>query len=93
MITLIIINITYKCNLKDIEESLEEHRKFLDKYYALNKFICSGRKNPRTGGIILFNGTKEECEIIIKEDPFYMKDLANYELIEFIVSKKNKNYI
>lgn len=90
---MVIVNITYKCELKDIEDNLEAHREFLDKYYALNKFICSGRKNPRTGGIILCNATKEECELIIKEDPFYINDLANYELIEFEASKKNKNYI
>lgn len=90
---MIIVNITYKCELKDIEDNLEAHREFLDKYYALNKFICSGRKNPRTGGIILCNATKEECKLIIKEDPFYINDLANYELIEFEASKKNKNHI
>lgn len=90
---MIIVNITYKCELKEIEMNLEEHRNFLDKYYKLNKFICSGRKNPRVGGIILCNTSKKECESIIEEDPFYNKNLASYELIEFEASKQNENFI
>lgn len=47
---MVIVNITYTVELDKIEQKLEEHIEFLNKYYANNKFICSGRKNPRTGG-------------------------------------------
>ena len=90
---MVIVNITYTVELKKIEQKLEEHIAFLNKYYANNKFICSGRKNPRIGGIILCNADKEEVSRIIKEDPFYINKLGNYEIIEFEASKINKELI
>ncbi|EQK37174.1 YCII-related domain protein [[Clostridium] bifermentans ATCC 19299] len=90
---MVIVNITYTVKLNKIEQKLEEHIEFLNKYYANNKFICSGRKNPRTGGVILCNADKEEVSEIIKEDPFYINNLGNYEIIEFEASKINKELI
>lgn len=90
---MVIVNITYTVGLDKIEQKLEEHIEFLNKYYANNKFICSGRKNPRTGGVILCNASKEEVSEIIKEDPFYINKLGNYEIIEFEASKINKELI
>jgi uncharacterized protein YciI len=67
---------------------LDDHNVFLKKYYDLNKFICSGRQEPRVGGIILCNGKdKEEINSIIKEDTFYKNGIAKYEIIEFIPTK------
>ncbi|MGL5651686.1 MAG: YciI family protein [Paraclostridium sp.] len=90
---MVIVNITYTVELEKIEQNLEEHIEFLNKYYANNKFICSGRKSPRTGGIILCNADKEEVSEIIKKDPFYINKLGNYEIIEFETSKINKELI
>ncbi|GAA0697004.1 YciI family protein [Paraclostridium ghonii] len=90
---MVIVNITYIVELKEIEQKLDEHIEFLNKYYDNNKFICSGRKNPRTGGIILCNADKEEVAEIIKEDPFYINKLGNYEIIEFEPSKINNELI
>ena len=83
-----IASLTYVKPLQEVERHLEEHIAFLDKYYKAGKFICSGRKNPRTGGIIVFN-TKDEAEMkaIISEDPFYRNEIAEYEIIEFYPSK------
>ena len=50
-----IVSLNYKKEISEVEKYLKEHVDFLDKYYLLGKFICSGRKNPRTGGIILVN--------------------------------------
>lgn len=83
-----IIILKYEKSIKDVEQHLEEHVIFLEKYYASNKFICSGRQEPRTGGIILCNAKdKDEVNLIIKEDPFYINQVAKYEIIEFIPTK------
>lgn len=83
-----IIILKYEKSIESVEKYLKEHVMFLEKYYALNKFICSGRQEPRTGGIILCNAKdKDEVNSIIKEDHFYINQVAKYEIIEFIPTK------
>ena len=83
-----ILTLKYEKSIESVEKYLEEHVMFLEKYYDLNKFICSGRQEPRTGGIILCNAKdKDEVNFIIKEDPFYINQVAKYEIIEFIPTK------
>lgn len=83
-----ILVLKHICPIYQIDSYLDAHNKFLDKYYSLKKFICSGRQNPRTGGIILCKcSDRNEVESIIKEDPFYDKKLVEYEMIEFVPTK------
>ncbi len=86
-----IINLTYKTELERVDEFLNEHIDYLNKQYELGNFIASGRKIPRTGGIILSNlNSKNEIESIINKDPFKIHDLANYEITEFIPTKTSQ---
>ena len=39
-----IVNLNYIKEVSEVEKHLEEHTKFLEKYYEMGKFICSGRK-------------------------------------------------
>jgi len=83
-----IINITYKTALENVDRFLAEHITFLEEQYAKGHFIASGRKVPRTGGIILAKTeTKEALNAILEKDPFKINDLAVYEVIEFMPSK------
>lgn len=83
-----VLLVNYKKTLRDVEENLDAHRAYLDKYYALHKFIFSGRRNPRTGGCILCNAVSEaEVNEIIKEDPFYDKGIADYQIIDVTLTK------
>ena len=83
-----IINLTYIEPLEAVEKYLQEHINFLNHYYAEGLFIASGRKNPRTGGIILMQGkNKEAVQEIIMQDPFYKNKIAQYDIIEFEASK------
>ncbi len=83
--------------MEELEKVLPAHREYLDNYYALGKFLFSGRKNPRTGGIIICSADgKDNIERIIKEDPFYINEIAEYEIVEFISVKCQKgleNYL
>jgi uncharacterized protein YciI len=83
-----IVNLNYIVPLERIDAIMGDHMKFLKKYYKLNVFIASGRKVPRTGGIILVLAkSKEEVEKIINEDPFVINKLAEYSIIEFKTSQ------
>jgi len=88
-----IVSLSYKKDLSEVEKFIEPHIQFLDKYYADKKFIFSGRKNPRTGGIILVrNVDKETLDEIIKQDPFYQNGVADYDITEVIPTKYDEDF-
>lgn len=83
-----VFSLTYVKPLSEVERVLPDHVRFLDRYYDLGKFVCSGRKNPRTGGVILCAATDAtEAEAIMREAPFFIEGIARYEVIEFQPSK------
>jgi uncharacterized protein YciI len=83
-----ILLLKYIKPVAEVEKELENHIKYLDKYYALGKFVCSGRRNPRIGGVILCKSqTEKEVKELLKEDPFYSKKIAEYEIIDFSPTK------
>lgn len=72
-----IINLTYTSELAKIEHYLDEHIRYLDQHYSSGQFIASGRKEPRTGGVILaVADNKAQLEQIIAQDPFRINNLA-----------------
>ncbi len=79
-----VVILTYKKPLTDIDKHLTEHRAFLDSGYKNNFFVASGPKNPRDGGVIISQlKNRDELENILKQDPFSIHDVADYEIIEF----------
>lgn len=79
-----IVEITYKKSLAEIDQHLAEHRAFLDVGYQQNYFVASGPKNPRIGGIIISQlKNRSQLEGILKQDPFNLNGLAEYNIIEF----------
>ena len=46
-----IFNLTYVKPIQEVEKMLPAHISYLEENYSIKKFICSGRKVPRTGGI------------------------------------------
>ena len=84
-----VIELVYKADLAEIDAHMAAHVVFLKKYYAAGNFLASGRKIPRDGGIILAVGkSRLQIEAIVKEDPFFEHDLADFRVIEFRVSQR-----
>jgi uncharacterized protein YciI len=89
---LIIVTLTYKKELSFVDHYLEDHIKFLDEYYKKNKFLVSGRRANRVGGVIVvINSSLQEAQSIMKQDPFYKNKIADYEYTEFSPSKFQNN--
>jgi uncharacterized protein YciI len=83
-----IIDLTYIVPLEKLDESKNDHMKFIRKYYSMNLFLASGRKVPRTGGIILcLAKSHEEVAKIMNEDPFIKRKIAEYAVTEFMTSQ------
>ena len=82
-----IVSLNYIKPIEEVELHLEMHVEFLKNQYEKKAFIASGRKVPRTGGVILANvGSKAELDVILTEDPFHKYQIAEYEITEFIPS-------
>jgi uncharacterized protein YciI len=85
-----IINLHYIVPLEKLDAHMTDHVKYLHKYYKQHVFVASGRKVPRTGGIILAVGkSKEEIDKIISEDPFHIHRLAEFTVTEFLTSQSH----
>ncbi len=81
---MIIALVHYEAPLEEVDRFLVEHRAYLAKFYAGKKIVFSGRRNPPSGGVILFNLPSKEAVLdIAKDDPFVVNKVASYELIEF----------
>lgn len=80
--------LTYKKPLSEVEKHLEAHRDYLDTHYSAGKFIASGRQEPRVGGVILCRAeSRKEAESLAYSDPFYINQIADYQIIEFLPTK------
>ncbi|WP_440053193.1 YciI family protein [Pseudoalteromonas sp. T1lg65] len=83
-----IISLVYKASLEEVDRFIPEHIEYLNEQYAKGHFILSGRKEPRTGGVIFSTiGNREELNNILAQDPFYREALASYEITEIIPTK------
>jgi len=80
-----IVSLTYKAPLSEVDLCIEAHMLYLEKFYDSGTFIASGRKIPRTGGVILINAdNRAQVEQVIQQDPFYIADVADYEITQFV---------
>ncbi|NOT73289.1 MAG: GTP cyclohydrolase [Cyclobacteriaceae bacterium] len=85
-----VISLHYIVPLEQLDAHMTAHVKYLQKYYKKDVFIMSGRKVPRTGGIIIAQAkSKAEIEEILGEDPFFTHKLAEFTITEFLASQKH----
>lgn len=88
-----LILLTYKKPIEFVDQYLVEHRSFLEKGYEQNYFVASGPRNPRTGGVILSQlKDKDQLLKIIQQDPFFIHEIAEFEIIEFNPVKYHKDF-
>jgi uncharacterized protein YciI len=84
-----VIELIYKVELSEIDAAMRAHMAYLKKEYAAGRFLMSGRKVPRTGGIILALGeSREQIETLVNQDPFVARGLADFRITEFNLSQR-----
>lgn len=83
-----IVQLSYKAPISEVDKYLQAHREFLDYHYKQGLLLASGPMKPRTGGIIIATTTdKTHLETILQQDPYYLAEIADYQIIEFIPVK------
>jgi uncharacterized protein YciI len=83
-VCLILIN--YVVPLDEVDRNMKAHIAWLERGYDEGLFLLSGRRNPRTGGVIVCRGRKAEVEALAASDPFVTSGAATIEVIEFNAS-------
>jgi uncharacterized protein YciI len=82
-----IVLLTYRKPLAEIDRLMSEHVAWLKRYYASGMFIASGRRVPRTGGVILARSADATAlREAMLQDPYVASDAATFEIIEFTPS-------
>jgi uncharacterized protein YciI len=77
----------YTAPLAEIDALMAEHRAWLAPLYERGVFVLTGRREPRTGAVMIARGlTLEELDATLAEDPFRRAGLLQHEVIEFIAS-------
>lgn len=78
-----IVNLEYLVSEQDVAKIRPSHRDFLDTGYSKGIFIASGPKSTKDGGIILAIGNLDEIKTFVKDDPFYIQNIAKYRFSSF----------
>lgn len=83
-----VVLLNYLRPLEVIDELLPAHVAFLEGQYRAGFFLASGRRVPRTGGVILARAaSREELDAVLAQDPFAAAGAAAYEVVEFCPTK------
>ena len=84
---MLIVLLTYQKPLSEIDRLMSRHVAWLKGHYASGLFIASGRRVPRSGGVILArSGDIDALRAVMADDPFIANDAATFEIIEFTPS-------
>lgn len=79
-----VVLLHYTAPLADIDTALAKHSEWISRHYEAGDFIAAGRRHPRTGGVIIARAmSRGRLDAILATDPFSVRRLANYEVIEF----------
>jgi uncharacterized protein YciI len=82
-----IVTLTYLKPVEDVDALMHDHVEWLKKGYDDGFFIASGRRVPRTGGVILArSGDEPALRAMLARDPFVIHGAARCDLVEFTPS-------
>jgi len=82
-----IVTLTYLKPVEEIDALMDAHVAWLKRHYDDGLFIASGRRVPRTGGVILArSGDEAALRARLARDPFVIHGAACCDVVEFAAS-------
>ncbi len=81
-----LLSLTYKVPNDEVDRHLDAHKAWLKEGYDAGIFMASGRKVPRTGGMIFARGSHAEIDAMARRDPFYVNGVADFVLNEININ-------
>jgi uncharacterized protein YciI len=82
-----IVTLTYLLPVEEIDALMPGHVEWLKDGYDSGLFVASGRRIPRTGGVILArSGDEQALRDALARDPFAIHGAARCDVVEFTPS-------
>ena len=76
----------YLTPVDEVEAHLDAHRGWVREHVEAGVFIAAGREVPLQGGLIVATGvTRDEVDAIIAKDPYFIEQVAEYDVREYDV--------
>jgi uncharacterized protein YciI len=85
-----ILSLTYVKPSEEADKHMEPHMAWVKEGYAKGWFLASGRKVPRTGGVILSLGDRAAIEAYVAADPFTIHGICEYDITEVAITTANE---
>jgi uncharacterized protein YciI len=81
-----LLSLTYKVPNDEVDRHLDAHKAWLKEGYEAGLFLASGRKVPRTGGMIFARGPRAQIDAMARRDPFHVNGVADYFISEIDIN-------
>jgi len=79
-----IIFVKYRVPFEKLGNNVAVHRTFLQSGYDDGMLLCSGPNEKKSAGVVVAKANDiEELKGFFKNDPYALKELADYEYLEF----------
>lgn len=86
-----IVTLDYFRPLEEVEALLAAHIDWLDRLFDADVVIAAGRKDPRTGGMLLVKEmAREQLDAMLAEDPFVA--VAHYAVTKVNVTRAAEEF-
>ena len=83
-----IVTLTYLKTVEEVDALMPGHIEWLNQGYDSGLFVASGRRIPRTGGVILArSGDEPALADFLARDPFAIHGAARFDVVEFSATK------
>jgi uncharacterized protein YciI len=83
-----VLLLSYTRPTAEVDALMRDHVAWLQRQYDAGRFVVSGRRIPRTGGVIVARGDdRGEIEEIAAGDPFVTGGVATVEIVQFRASQ------
>ena len=89
---MVIIDIKYKKKLDVVDQFRNEHIEYLSRFYEQGLIIASGPYNNRSGGLIISIMDSKSAYTYMKNDPFYIHDIGDFQIKEFEPTKITNDF-
>lgn len=78
--------LTYVKPLEDVDVHREAHVAWIKAAMDQGVMLLAGRRNPPTGGVLLFRGEEDAVRAVAETDPFVVNGVATVEIVAFTMT-------